>query len=306
MVLKQYQDISGLNSYWTNSGMLGNKGAEVSLNAKVLNLKDFHWELGVSAGHYVNNILELPNGSYTTKVYDGEVLTAVGSSAGVFYGYKTNGVFASEAAASAANLRLQNSNGSFSTFGAGDVIFEDKSGDGIIDEKDKQVIGNPNPVLYGTFTNKFSYKNFLLTALFTYSYGNDVYNYQRSQLESGKDFGNQTTAMVTRWTSEDQTTNQPKALYGDPMGNSRFSDRWIEDGSYIRMKSLTLSYSLPIKSNFIEGFSVWVSANNLFTITKYLGVDPEFSAQNSVLFQGVDAGLLPFSKSYNIGLKFNL
>ncbi|HEY6914161.1 MAG TPA: SusC/RagA family TonB-linked outer membrane protein, partial [Paludibacter sp.] len=246
LVLKQYQDISGLNSYWTNSGMLGNKGAEVSLNAKVLNLKDFHWELGMSAGHYVNTILELPNGSYTTKVYDGEVLTAVGNSAGVFYGYKTNGVFASEAAATAANLRLQNSNGSFSAFGAGDVIFEDKNGDGIIDENDKQVIGNPNPVLYGTFTNKFSYKNFLLTALFTYSYGNDVYNYQRSQLESGKDFGNQTTAMVTRWTSENQITKQPKALYGDPMGNSRFSDRWIEDGSYIRMKSLTLSYSLPI------------------------------------------------------------
>lgn len=306
LVLKQYQDIAGLNFYWTNSGKLGNKGMEVSLNAKVLNLKNFHWELGMSAGHYVNTILELPGGSYTTKVYDGEVLTAVGNSAGVFYGYKTNGVFASEADATAANLKMQSSNGAVSAFGAGDVIFVDKNEDGFIDEKDKQVIGNPNPVLYGTFTNKLSYKNFLLTALFTYSYGNDVYNYQRSQLESGKDFRNQTTAMATRWTSENQTTAQPKAIYGDPMGNSRFSDRWIEDGSYIRMKSLTLSYSLPIKSTFIEGFSVWVSANNLFTVTKYLGVDPEFSAQNSVLFQGVDAGLLPFSKSYNIGLKFNL
>ena len=112
--------------------------------------------------------------------------------------------------------------------------------------------------------------------------------------------------MVNRWTTEGQVTYQPIAVYGDPMGNSRFSDRWIEDGSYVRLKSLSLSYDLPLKSNFIEGFTIWISANNLFTLTNYLGVDPESSANNSVLYQGIDAGLLPLSKSYNVGLKFNL
>jgi len=95
-------------------------------------------------------------------------------------------------------------------------------------------------------------------------------------------------------------------VFGDPMGNSRFSDRWIEDGSYIRLKTLSLSYIVPLKLNFIESFNVWISANNLLTFTKYLGADPEFSSHNSVLYQGIDAGLLPLSKSYYIGFKFNL
>ena len=128
----------------------------------------------------------------------------------------------------------------------------------------------------------------------------------RSQLEAGKDFSNQSTAMLTRWTAENQITSQPKTSYGDPLGNSRFSDRWIEDGSYIRLKSLSLSYYLPLKVSFIESVNIWVSANNLYTFTHYLGLDPESSSMNGSLYQGVDAGLLPASKSFNIGLKFNL
>ena len=306
LTLKQFQDVAGLEAYWSNEGKLSNKGAEFTMNAKLINLKNLHWELGLSVGHYVNKITELPNGSYTTQVYGGEVLTSVGNSAGVFYGYKTLGVFATEAQATASNLKIQNNNGSFTSFGAGDVIFEDAHKDGVIDAKDKQIIGNPNPKLYGTISNKFSYKKLTLSALFTYSYGNDVYNYQRSQLEAGTDFSNQSTTMLTRWVTEGQVTDQPKAVYGDPMGNARFSDRWIEDGSYIRLKTIMLSYNIPIKNNFIEGINIWVSANNVFTFTNYLGGDPEFSTQNSVLFQGVDAGLIPLSRSYYVGLKFNL
>ena len=234
------------------------------------------------------------------------MLTAVGEPAGVFYGYKTNGVFATTAQAQAANLKILNANGTYSTFGAGDVIFVDKNKDGIIDSKDEQVIGNPNPNFYGVFNSKFSYKRFTLNALFTYSLGNDIYDYQRSQLEAGSDFSNQTTAMLRRWTAEGQLTDIPQATYGDPMGNSRFSDRWIEDGSYIRLKTVSLSYELPIKSNFIEGISLWVSASNLITMTHYLGTDPEVSANNSVYFQGVDNGLIPLTRSYYLGIKLNL
>ena len=90
------------------------------------------------------------------------------------------------------------------------------------------------------------------------------------------------------------------------MGNARFSNRWIEDGSYLRLKNVTLSYELPVKSDYIQGVNIWASANNLLTFTKYLGHDPEFSARNSVYYQGIDAGLLPQTRSYFVGLRLNL
>lgn len=316
LVLKNMAEVTGLGVYWDNGGTMSNKGYEISANWKMINFKDLKWELGVSTGHYTNLITSLPNGEYTTSVYGGEVLTKVGESAGVFYGYLTNGVFATEDQASTAYthpttgvkdyLKIQNVDGSFSNFGAGDIIFTDKDGNGLIDSNDKQVIGNPNPQLYGTFSSKISYKKFTLNTLFTYSYGNEIYNYQRSMLEAGVDFSNQTSAMHRRWTADGQITDQPKAIFGDPMGNARFSDRWIEDGSYIRLKAVTLSYELPIKSNFIEGISVWASANNLFAITRYLGLDPEVSTNNSIYYQGVDNGLVPLTKSYYLGIKINL
>ena len=306
LVMKNMPYVSGLSVYWDNGGTMTNKGYEFSANLKVFNFKKLKWELGLSVGHYNNLITSLPNGEYTTSVYKGEVLTRIGEPVGVFYGYKTNGVFATTLQAETANLKIINTDGTYSSFGAGDMIFVDINGDHMIDSKDKQVIGNPNPDFYGTFNSKFSYKRFTLNTLFTYSLGNDIYNFQRSQLEAGADFSNQTSALLRRWTAEGQVTDQPRATYGDLSGNSRFSDRWIEDGSYIRLKTVSLSYDLPIKSNFIEGISFWISANNLVTMTHYLGQDPEVSANNSVYFQGVDNGLIPLTKSYYLGIKLNL
>lgn len=306
LMLKTLPEVVDAGSYWTNSGKMSNKGFEATINTKILNLKDLTWEIGFSIGHYKNKITSLPNGSYTTSVYGGEVLTQVGSPAGVFYGYKTKGVFASADEATAADLKILNTDGSYSSFGAGDIHFEEVAKDGIIDKKDKQIIGDPNPDFYGNISTKLVYRRFTLDALFTYSYGNDVYNYQRQMLESGADFSNQTKAMLRRWTAEGQVTSQPKAYYGDPMGNSRFSDRWIEDGSYVRLKTLSLAYDVPYKNNFINGITIWTSVNNLFTVTKYLGLDPEFSARNSVYYQGVDAGFLPLSKSFYLGIKLSL
>jgi hypothetical protein len=141
---------------------------------------------------------------------------------------------------------------------------------------------------------------------FNYSYGNDIYNYQRSQLESGARFFNQTTALNRRWISEGQKTDIPKATFGDPMGNSRFSDRWIEDGSYIRLKDVTLSYKVPVSASWLQGLTVWASGTNLLTFSKYLGSDPEFSFSNNVLYQGIDNGLLGQSRSFHLGVKINL
>jgi hypothetical protein len=117
---------------------------------------------------------------------------------------------------------------------------------------------------------------------------------------------NQTTAMNTRWTTEEQQTNIPRVNYRDPMGNSRFSDRWIENGSYLRLSSLTLSYSLPIQSTYLQGITIWGSAQNLFTITKYLGNNPETSLGGSVLSQGIDRGLVSAGRTFSLGLNINL
>jgi TonB-linked SusC/RagA family outer membrane protein len=312
LVRKDVPEVAGLAWYTTNEGSLSNTGFEAGVDIKVLNLKSIQWELAFSAGKYTNTIESLPSGEFTTSIPGGEVLTRVGQPAGVFFGYKSKGVFSGEADAAQANLKMLNEQGNYVAFGAGDAHFEDFSGpngtaDGIIDEYDRQIIGNPNPELYGSAQSKLTIGNLSLSALFTGSYGNDVFNYPRYLLESGKDFSNQSPVLITRWTAEGQTTMQPRAVYGDPMGNSRFSNRWIEDASYLRLKNLTIAYQLPLKNNgFISGVNIWASASNLALWTNYLGADPEVSASNSVLMQGIDLGYAPQARSYFLGLKINL
>jgi TonB-linked SusC/RagA family outer membrane protein len=319
---KSLKEITGLSYYWSNGGALKNKGFELSLNTKLVNTRFFKWELGGSVGHYKNQITALPDGDYLTEILSGNILTSVGRPAGVFYGYKTKGVFPTTEAANQSGLYKLNDNGTLTPYSAGDVWFDDPDGNGVISAKsggsvitaggvkqlkdDRQIIGDPNPDYYGTFSNHFQLRRLSIDALFTYSYGNDVYNYLRSQLESGASFYNQTTAMVNRWTSEGQQTDMPRAVYGDPMQNNVFSDRWMEDGSYFRLKTLTVSYEIPFHSIYLQGVTVWASANNLFTWSKYLGSDPEFSMNNHVLYQGIDAGLTPQSRSYFLGVKINL
>ena len=185
--------------------------------------------------------------------------------------------------------------------------FVDRNGDDVIDENDRFVIGDPNPDIFGNINLKFHFgQNWTLGADFKYSLGNDVYNYERSVLESGSMFINQTTAMNRHWIAEGQVTDIPQVTYQDPMGNSRFSDRWIEDGSYLKLKNVTLSYRLPIQNEYLQGITVWAAANNLFTLTKYLGPDPEVSCGNGVLYQGIDAGYRAFGRSFHLGVKINL
>ena len=184
--------------------------------------------------------------------------------------------------------------------------FVDINKDGKIDEADKTIIGNPNPDIYGNIFGSVMWKNFTLTLGLNYSLGNDVYNYSRSVLESGSNFYNQTIAMANRWRHEGQVTDMPRLSYGDPMGNARFSDRWIEDGSYLRLKTVNISYKVPVKGDWIQGLTIWAEANNLFTITKYLGSDPEFSAANGVLYQGIDPGNVALSRTFTFGMKINL
>ena len=187
--------------------------------------------------------------------------------------------------------------------------FVDKDNNGIINADDKTVIGDPNPDIYGNIYTNLYYKRWTLDVCFKYSLGNDIYNYQRSQLESLNKFYNQTTAAVNRWTCEGDNALLPRVMSTESeqwVDNERFSDRWIEDGSYLKLKKVRLSYELPVNTSWLQGVTLWAEANNLFAITKYTGKDPEFSCGNGVLYQGIDAGLLPSNKSFNLGVKINL
>jgi hypothetical protein len=300
LTLKSFDSpVSGINNYWSNGGSLSNRGFEATVTAKPINSKDLKMEVGVSVGHYNNEIKSLPNNNtlyvngqktaqgYTSSIYGTDnIATIVGQSKGYLY--------------------MLSSTGEKQYYKAGDVHFVDIDGNGVINEADKTVIGNPNPDIYGNIFAVLNYKNFTLNLGFNYSLGNDVYNYQRSVLESESNFFNQTTAVTNRWRYEGQITDVPRLSYKDVLGNSRFSDRWIEDGSYLRLKTVKLTYNVPVNLSWLQGLSIWAEANNLFTITHYLGSDPEFSISNGSLYQGIDAGNIALSRSFTLGLKINL
>ena len=301
--------VAGLTDYWTNDGKLQNEGFDAAFTAKLINQKNFKFELGASMGHYKNKVTQLPNGvkSFTTDMYNATILTSVGNPVGMFYGYKTDGVYATSAAAAKDGLAIQDIAGNKTYYGAGDMKFIDQNNDKIINDADRVIIGDPNPDIYGNIRANFLIgKHWSLGINFNYSLGNDIYNYQRALLESGSMFVNQTTAMNRRWMTEGQVTDMPGVVYGDPMGNSRFSDRWIEDGSYLKLKNVKLAYNVPIQNEYIQGLSVWVAANNLYTFTRYLGNDPEVTPGNGVLVQGIDAGYLNPGRNFTLGVKINL
>ena len=166
-------------------------------------------------------------------------------------------------------------------------------------------VGRDQPHDYASL----NWKNLRLDMNFKYSLGNDVYNYQRSILEGGNTTYNQTTAMQNRWTYEGQQTDVPKVCYMDSedwRNNERMSDRWIDDGSYLKLKNVRLTYTFPVKSSWLMGLRIWGEANNVFTVTKFHGVDPEMSSRNSTLFQGIDTGLLSVGRNFNLGVTINL
>jgi len=297
---------TGFDNILTNKGSMQNTGWELTANFRVLNSPSFKWDLGFNIGHYKNKVLFVPGNNITTEFAGATILTGNDNSANLFFGYKSLGVFSTSAEATAAGLSKKNADGSYSSFAAGDIHFFDFNGDKIINELDRQVIGNPNPDYFGGINTRLTYKKFELSAVITFSQGNEVFNYLRYRLESASTTDNQLTSVVNRWRTENQLTDVPKATYNDPMGNSRFSDRWIEDGSYLRLRTLSVVYNLPINGKFVKYTNIYASANNLLTFTKYMGYDPEFSAGTSLFAQGIDTGLDPLYKTITLGVRIGL
>jgi len=297
---------SGFSYAVTNNGAMKTNGIELAVNGRLIN-SAVKWDMGLTLSHYKSVLTQIPGNQLITTYAGASILSQVGNQANLFYGYKTNGIYTTNAAATAAGLSSRNASGNLIPFQGGDVKFVDVNGDKVIDSKDMQVIGNPNPDFVGAISNVISWKRLSFDALITFSKGNDVYNYTRYMLESMSGFQNQTLAVNNRWKADGMITTMPRASYGDPTGNSRFSDRWIEDGSYIRLRTISLNYDFPIKSGMLVKYmKIYATGNNVVTLSKYLGYDPEFSSNGSIFSQGIDLGLEPQFRTFQLGVRIGL
>ena len=284
-----------------NAGKIQNKGFEVTLSTKNIIKNDFKWSSDAVFSYNKNNV-ESINSDTPIITASGGFNSAIGLiKAGypvnVFYGYITDGIFQNQAEVDSHAVQMPGSNSATST-APGDIRFKDLNNDGVVDDKDRTIIGNPNPKFTFSLNNTFSYKNFDLTIFLQGSYGNDIFNANRMYTEAMSIIQNQSTAVLGRWTGEGTSNNIPRAIYGDPNQNSRVSDRYIEDGSYLKIKNINLSYTLP-KAVFGQNFNsvkIFVSAQNLVTWTKYSGFDPE------VPVNGIDNGTYPITRTVSLGL----
>lgn len=296
--------ISGFNTYAISNGAVSNKGLELGISAKILKGK-LAWQSSFNATYHKNKVTELPKLFSAVGNYgDFSGLVSLGSSIGSFYGYKALGVYKSTA-----DVNLKNGTDNAYPFQGGDVIYEDKDGNGVIDQLDRQIIGKVNPDYYGGFSNVFTYKNFDLNIFVDFSVGNQIYNAQRAALEAMSNYDNQSTAIEHRWRKDGDLTDMPRLLQGDPAGNTRFSNRWIEDASYARIKALTIGYTLPLKREFKGIFSnarIFLTGQNLYTFSDYKGLSPDLGSATNPIMYSVDYGNVPQLRSVLLGLKLGL
>ena len=297
----------GFNFRPENGGKMQNQGIDVSLFFRLMDKPNFKWDLQASYSKVKNEVLEIKGDKLVTSVQGAEIVNMPGEQANSFYGYIYEGVYTTLAEA----LTAGKVNDRYLKYEAGDAKFKDISGpdgtpDGVINNYDKTVIGSSNPENYGGLSNTFTYKRWSLNAFLQFVSGNEVYNYVRYQNESMMGLGNQSTKVLDRWEYDGQQTEMPRALYNDVIGNSDFSTRWIEDGSYLRIKNVSLNYTIPNEFLVFKNAQFYVSATNLFTVTKYIGYDPEFSFSSAHVTQGIDYGLTPQARQFVIGIKLGL
>jgi TonB-dependent starch-binding outer membrane protein SusC len=285
-----------------------NKGVEVSLtstNVQSANDGGFGWTTNFNASMNRNKILDLgqipslEGGLVDRELIGGYSIQQKGQPLGSFYGYKTQGIFQSDAEVAAAPFQTTDTH-------AGDIRFVDTNGDGKIDDNDRTIIGNPNPKLVAGITNTLTYKGLELSFLFYTSVGNDIYNENLRTIEGMSDPVNQTTRVLNHWTPTNTNTDIPRPYRGDRPGNNRFSDRFLEDGSYVRLKNLTVAYNLPISwisRAKMSALRIYATGQNLITWTDYTGYDPEVNADPlSTTGFGRDFGVYPQARTYTLGL----
>ncbi len=305
LMLSTKSSAMGTSPYYNNDAAIRSRGLELSAQLALISTRDIRWMVGANVTTLDNEVTSLGRvHEYVSTLSDGgQLITRVGENPYAFYGYKTAGVYATSEEAATAGLVNRNS----VAYQAGDVRYVDLNNDGIINDRDKVVLGSATPDLYGSIYTSLEYKGWALDLDFVFSKGNKAYNAMRRVTESSSDFSNQSVSVMRRWQNEGDITDMPRATYGDVVGNNDLSDRFIEDASYLKLRDITLSYTFNKKIwKFIQGGTVYVSGQNLLCFTDYLGMDPEYSYSNSTLMQGVDYGKVALPKSVKIGvnLKF--
>lgn len=304
---RDISEVYGSKVYYDNTGEISGKGIEVSLRLNPVHTKDFDFIIAASMTTVKNEIKSLGGDNSITTTYtsyngdDAMTIMQVGGKPYEFYGYETAGVYATTDAANAAGLV----NAAGVAYQAGDIIFVDQNGDGVINDLDKVALGSTQPTLFGGINLVFRYKQFTLDANFGYSVGNKVYNATRRELESMSGFYNQSTAVLNRWQVEGQQADMPRAAYGDPSGNNDFSDRWIEKGDYLKLRSIKLAYSFKNLFSLVRSGDVFVEADNLFCLTNYLGSDPEFAYSYDESLRGFDYAKLAMPITVKLGFNLN-
>lgn len=337
---------SGLiTSPWVNVGAMQNKGFEFTLNTVPVSTKAIEWRSAITFSLNRNKVTQLYTDDAAIAGNIGGQLhtyTTVGNPVGQFYGYKSKGIFSSED-----DFYLKDKNGDYmydkdgsrrmvaipegqnvkeGEVWYGDYIWEDLNGDGVINEKDRTYIGNPNPDFTFGFTNTLTYRGFDLSVFINGSVGNDVYNYMNERLTNpydltgklsiNKDYArvelidpNGSRTLQNMHVSNAATARVQRITTSSANTNNRVSDRFVEDGSYLRVKNITLGYTLPsawVKRLQLSNVRIYASLQNLFTITGYSGYDPEIGAYNQdVKLQGIDFARYPSQKIYTVGISIN-
>jgi TonB-linked SusC/RagA family outer membrane protein len=294
---------SGFSGITSNVGSMENRGVDLGITADWLRARGdgLNFSSSLSLSRNRNKVLSL----YNNQNQYGTNSVIVGQPLGVFYGYVADGIFQTQEEVNAHARQTVNSNPRLAT-APGDIRWKDINADGVINADDRAVIGNPWPDYEGGLTNNLSYKGVDVTAFIQFSQGNEIFNGIRTYMDRyGSDGDNHTTRAMQRWRPGFTNTTEPRAIWGDPNGNSRTSSRFIEDGSYWRLKNLVLGYRLPEKlANFAQARTarVYIQAQNLITRTDYSGYDPEVnSSGNSSTTRGWDFYALPQPRTITFG-----
>jgi TonB-linked SusC/RagA family outer membrane protein len=333
-----------INAPYINIGKVRNRGVDLHINSTNIKTKDFSWDTNFTLSHNKNKVLKLnTDGASLTAKYGGDIVTrtVVGGSIGDFYGYQIDGVFATasdffDPNAESTGVRSHgmptNSDGTLlpvrPTSGGvwyGDLKFKDLNGDGVITEKDQKKLGSPIPDFQLGLGNTFSYKGFDLNIFFSANVGNEVINAMRingenpltnyGYLKALKDHAvlalvdpNGSASVVDNVYVTNPNTTIIGLKNNDSNRNNRFSDKYVEDGSFIRCKNITLGYRFPeklIQKIHMSSLRVYANVSNAFLITKYKGLDPEVGSWNPLL-AGVDNGFYPQPRIFTVGVNLGL